>query len=283
MGAGTDGYRKGESYRFGLGREPIGHPGVVVRIIMLSNEPQRVGSIEGTDACQIEFVTSGQLRARKVVRRSNLRVTGKYPSLKEGRMVQWESTNERDCQKLLDACSGISGFREQPAIITYRDGSTLKRHYPDLFVCSITGKEFWEIKSDSEAEDPDISHRTALLSGRIPRLGYGYRIVLSCQIRRAPFLANANYLLRFGRRELSPLDREHIRRIFVQHGSLSWSQVHAGALGSSGRDHVCRLILEGELAFDMSQPISSDSVLRCIDHTHRVEPWVYQLFAANRS
>src|SRR5579859_7695488 len=36
----------------------------------------------------------GKIRARKVVSRSRARGTGKFPSWKMGRMIQWESTYE---------------------------------------------------------------------------------------------------------------------------------------------------------------------------------------------
>ncbi len=56
--------------------------------------------------CHIEWAEQGK-RDRKVVRRSNYRVTGKYPSWKMLRMMQWESTIERDAFYLFDGTPNI--------------------------------------------------------------------------------------------------------------------------------------------------------------------------------
>ena len=51
----------------------------------------------------IELPNEGNLRSRTVVSRSRARPTGKYPSWKMGRMIQWESCNELNACRLLDA------------------------------------------------------------------------------------------------------------------------------------------------------------------------------------
>jgi hypothetical protein len=53
---------------------------------------QKVG--RNTAIINIVRPKPGQLRARKVVSRARVRPTGKYPSWKIRRMVQWESENE---------------------------------------------------------------------------------------------------------------------------------------------------------------------------------------------
>lgn len=52
---------------------------------------------------EIAFPPEGTVRARRIVSRSRARPTGKYPSWKMGRMIQWESTNELNAYRLLDA------------------------------------------------------------------------------------------------------------------------------------------------------------------------------------
>jgi len=43
---------------------------------------------------EIKFPVDGKIRSRKVVSRSNARNSGKYPSWKMQRMMQWESPHE---------------------------------------------------------------------------------------------------------------------------------------------------------------------------------------------
>ena len=245
-------------------------------------EPAFLGSMDGPEGCQIEFVQPGELRARKVVRRSNLRVTYKYPSVKEARMMQCESSPELICHKLVDACAGILSFSEQPAIIGYIDAGQRRRHYPDLFVHASIGKEIWEVKDDLDADSSEIQHRTNLLVKRLPRLGYSYRLVRTSQLIARPYLENAEFLLRFGRKPVSEVDRERIRTLFMRVASISWDQVHAGILGKLGRRQICRLILDGFLKCEMSRPCTGHERIFINDLNNRSTPWVFQLFGENK-
>lgn len=245
-------------------------------------EPALLGSLLDPEGCQIEFVQPGVLRARKVVKRSNLRVTYKYPCLKEGRMTQCESSHELGCHKLLDACAGVS-FSEQPAIISYIDAGVKKRHFPDLFVQAPFGKELWEVKEDLEAESMEVRYRTDLLIRRLPRLGYRYRLVRASQLSVPPFPENADFLLRFGRKPVSEIDRERVRLTFLRLGSINWDQIQAGVLGSLGRRWVCRLIIDGVLVCDMSRPQRGQKRISFNDSYDRSEPWVFRLLDANKS
>ena len=75
-----------------------------------------------------------QMRARRVVSRSRSRPTGKYPSWKMGRMVEWESHNELNAFRLLDADPDASAFHEQPLSIRYTLCGEVRLHVPDVLV-----------------------------------------------------------------------------------------------------------------------------------------------------
>ena len=68
---------------------------------------------------QINFPKDGKIRSRKVVKRSNARNSGKYPSWKMQRMMQWESVHEGNAMRILDATPNITAFNEQPCEIIY--------------------------------------------------------------------------------------------------------------------------------------------------------------------
>ena len=61
---------------------------------------------------QIIFPKDGKIRSRKVVKRSNARNTGKYPSWKMKRMMQWESVHEGNAMRILDATPHVTSFTE---------------------------------------------------------------------------------------------------------------------------------------------------------------------------
>src|SRR5580692_8771394 len=116
----------------------------------------------------IVFPESGEARARKVVSRSNARATGKYPSWKMQRSMQWESVNELHAFRLLDCDPGVIRFKEQPCRIEYVGVDGLHRHFPDILVETRVCKELWEVKPLAQAMRPEVSLRTELLLRELP-------------------------------------------------------------------------------------------------------------------
>lgn len=82
----------------------------------------------------IEFAPEDSQRIRDVVLRSNARVTGKYPSLKNGRMMQWESQLEKDAFLMFEFDYTVESYCEQPAKISYTLNGKRHFHIPDIFI-----------------------------------------------------------------------------------------------------------------------------------------------------
>lgn len=219
----------------------------------------------------IEFPET--IRSRKVVTRSRARPTGKYPSWKMGRMLQWESIAELNAMRLLDADPSVPFFAEQPLVLRYRLGGESRLHYPDQLVKRDTGsKELWEIKSERDAAREDVAARTALLHAALPAYGYEYRLVYAEELRREPRLANVLEILKWGRGPITAVERERIRALLTRVPAVTWGAALSGAVGRFGRQVLCRLVLEGMLAFDLNQKLSFDtpftlSSVRCT-HEH---------------
>lgn len=57
---------------------------------------------------------------------------GKFPSLKLGRMVGYQSLIERDFIYLLDFDTAVTMYAEQPLSLHYKDGSKQRRYTPDF-------------------------------------------------------------------------------------------------------------------------------------------------------
>src|ERR1039458_2687908 len=156
-----------------------------------------------TAVSNIVFPESGQLRSRKVVSRSRAHPTGKYPSWKMGRMVQWESENELNAFRLFDCDPDVTSFHEQPCEVMYILDGQARSHYPDILVEKDGGTEVREVKPESEAEKPEVVTRTPLLIQGLPLWGYGYRVVLAKDLAMQPLEANDCFLLGFGRRAVT--------------------------------------------------------------------------------
>lgn len=204
---------------------------------------------------RIAFSPPEQVRSRRIVTRSRFRPTGKYPSWKMERMLQWESMNELHAFRLLDCDPRVTVFTEQPCEIVYFDGTETRRHYPDIYVEIDGNQELWEVKAECEALQREFSARTELLTSGLQRYGFTYRVVLDQELTKQPRLDNTKTLLRYGRRVASDNECEYVRLALKSKGHLRWSDVCTGFLGSRGREIVCRLVLEGVLSFDVDSPL----------------------------
>jgi hypothetical protein len=204
----------------------------------------------------ILFAEHGQMRARKVVSRSNSRSAGKYPSWKMGRMMHWESSNELNAFRLLDCDPNVASYSEQPCRIAYVMEGVERIHYPDILVTTTGGKQLWEVKPRSNALEPEVLARAVFLSHVLPVWGYEYRTVLAEDLASQPRLNNANLLLSLGKRAVSDCEREDVRRTMTEQGTLAWAEAYAGNYGARGRETLCSLVLRGVLTIDMNVPIS---------------------------
>jgi hypothetical protein len=171
-------------------------------------------------------------------------------------MLHWESIGELNAFRVLDCDPDVTHFSEQPCRIVYVMDGVVRIHYPDILVTAAGGKQLWEVKTRSNALEPEVLARAAFLSCVLPRWGYEYRTVLAEDLARQPRLGNANLLLSLGKRAVSDCEWEDVRRTVAEHESLLWSQACAGNYGMRGRETLCSLVLRGVLTIDMSLPIS---------------------------
>jgi hypothetical protein len=176
-------------------------------------------------------------------------------------MVQWESPHERNAFKLLDANPDVLIYGEQPLQINYVLNGENEKHRPDILVKTKAGLEIWEVKPSYYAFQKHIRERTALLTDLLPQYGYQYKLALAEEITDTVELDNAETLLKFGREDIPFQDREILRLLLAQVSVITWGTVLDGALGPSGRHYICRLILEGKLAFNKKEPLERTSLL----------------------
>jgi hypothetical protein len=206
----------------------------------------------------IRFCSPDQVRIRKIVMRSRARATGKFPSSKLLRMMQWESINELNAFRLAECLPTITNYSEQPCEISYfdRDGG-LARHYPDLIVTIDGARELWEVKARVDANSDEVSYRTEILTNALPPLGFQYRIKLAEDLARQPRLDNACRLLQFGRGPITQVERWQFGKLLEQQPILQWGDASAGVYGARGREVLCRLTLEGVLSFEMHERLTA--------------------------
>lgn len=221
----------------------------------------KLSPINKQNEIEIIFPNGTQIRSRKVVSRSRARATGKFPSIKMNRMLQWESINELNAFRLLEVNPAVIKFREQPCELRYMLHDEARVHYPDILVHLNEGKEFWEIKASEEAKQRKVVERTKFLSQALPNYGYGYRVVLGEDLGRRVRLENIKSILAYGRKEVPALVREKVRQIFCRYPEIQLGELIEVSKKTIGRDEIFRLIRDGDLSCDLELALTPHSIL----------------------
>lgn len=177
------------------------------------------------------------------------------------RMLQWESHNELNAMRLLDANPVVLEFSDQPCVIHYQLNGKEYRHYPDSLVKTAAAKSLWEIKSTADARRPEVVERTEFLTAHLPAQGYEYAIVLAEDLARQPRMRQVRMLLKNGRGPLTFEQKEHARRLFSTTDSLSWLRLLEGRYKPFTLQQACRLILEGALHLDVDEPFGANTLV----------------------
>ncbi|MDZ7660923.1 TnsA endonuclease N-terminal domain-containing protein [Thiohalophilus sp.] len=212
--------------------------------------------IEGV--VDIQWAPGGK-RIRRVVKRSNKRITGKLPSWKMGRMLHWESKLERDALYLHEADPAVTFIREQPVRLRFMMNGELRSHVPDFYVETNGKKIFREVKTTEDAALQEIRERTDVLKQLLPIHGFEYDVITDEEIKAEPRLENAKWITRLGKDTVSLVDEESIRRKIAEKGHVKWSEVKKDCFGDYSVPKACRLILEGNLRIDINKSITGDA------------------------
>lgn len=232
----------------------------------ISHTPHLSGNVpQTTQPIRLIFSSHGE-KVRKVVRRSNYRQTGKWPSPKNGKMVHWESQNELAGFQLLEACPTVKRYQEQPAEIHYQSHKFAQVHIPDVYVELINGRKcFLEFKSDNALEDAFLIQRSHFLASHLPLLGYAYLMVAKYQLGGIP-QANAIKLNRFISPKVSLSIKEEIRRALVQAPNISIQALLAKLPPPiKNRALIYSLMLSGDIAFDMFIPLCGETLVTWVE------------------
>lgn len=209
----------------------------------------------------IEFAEP-HLRMREVVRRSNYRATGKFPSRKNGRMMHWESPYELAAFLILEVSSHVRSYQEQPAEIRFLSDSGRQTHFPDILVGLISGNQvFVEVKPTSMANDYALSSRTQRLKSLLSPRGYRYVMVLPEQLESEAYLENAKHLLLHWKPFMSIAPWEKVRNVMHKKNQMPLAQLLQALAHADARTWVSQFLLNGTLLCDLSKPLRNESII----------------------
>ena len=240
------------------------HLNVLMELMSQFSEPKiNLDELSVIGSLNIKFAEAGK-RMRKIVRRSNSRMTGKFPSTKNGRLMHWESRYELETFQILEISPLVATYSEQPAKFKYVNFDGIPRiHFPDILVTLTCGVRFFiEVKPQSEVSNQLLAERTTLLARLIEPMGYGYILILPEQVSSLAYLENAKELLRFCKLPMPESVWETVRRLFVTESSIQLSILISLIGHTNAKSWIYRLLISGDLQSNLSVPITQKTLLR---------------------
>ena len=201
--------------------------------------------------------------ARKITNTGTRNLIGKFPSLKMGRVVWYESLLERDYMYLLEIDSDVISYREQPGRIYYTLGGKRHRYTPDLLVERRSEKQIIEVKLKKVAEKEEY-RRLFHIAGEICRReSYEFRVATEETIRLQPRLNGIKLLYKYARTVLLPQHQIGCHEFFTMKQEAPLGEVtRFFASKGVGQQVVYALIFHGVLSADLTRPLTQHSVVR---------------------
>lgn len=231
---------------------------------LYQNEPGTLEdvSLPTTHDINIHFAAEGE-RARKVVRRSNYRMTGKFPSFKNSRMMHWESHYEKMAFQLLEIAPFVVSYREQPATFKFSNSEGFTQtHFPDLLVELANGRKlFIEIKPDSAKEDSVLMARTSLLQDLIKQKGYRYLVIYPDQLESFYYLENAKEILWHAKLPVPFPVQQKVQHYLSSEVEVTFKSLFQMLADKEANAWIYQLIMVGLIVCDLSILLTEQSII----------------------
>lgn len=196
-------------------------------------------------------------RARRVITRGPTGNVGKFPSMKMGRSIHWESKLERDRFRQLEFERDVISYREQPFSVSFRLGGKRRTYTPDIEVTRVNGVFIEEVKPEEKLSCPELQARLAALTEVFESQGMQFRVVTERTIRRQPYLKNVTGLLRYSRLLATEKETNLVLRVTgagrgVPLGDLFQELERSGYR----REAVLAMLWQGQLKINMEEDIT---------------------------
>lgn len=203
------------------------------------------------------------MRVRNITNKGGNKLIGKFPSVKLGRIVWYESPLERDFLYLLEIDPDVISYQEQPGRIYYSLGGKKRRYTPDLLVRRSRKKQIIEVKIKKRAEQEQYARLFRIAQRACEKEGCEFKVVTEESIRLQPRLDNAKLLYKYAR---TPVRAQHqivCHEFFVGREEASLGEViQFFASRNTGQQVAYALIYRGILSVDLMQPFTRSCVVR---------------------
>jgi hypothetical protein len=204
--------------------------------------------------------------ARNMVRRitnGGRKNIGKFPSLKNGRAVWYESLLERDFMHLLEADPDVISYKEQPFKIRYALNGKIHLYTPDLLVARRLKRQIAEVKPEVEAVTEEFQQLIRCVAPICGKDGYEYLVMTEKQIRMQPRLKNIKLLQKYSRARVNYKAQLDAYAFFAKRKEAALNEVFDYfAYTGAAKNIVYALIYWGVLSIDLNRAISPNSIVR---------------------
>ena len=137
-------------------------------------------------------------------------IIGHFPSLKLGRMVEFESLIERDFVFLLDFEPDVAFFVEQPLTIEYEQDGRRRHYTPDFHVVWKRQNILVECKPEQLIHLPLNQAKSEVAREWCTARGWRFQLVTDNQLRSGYRLENVKFLTQFARYQIEPALKRRI-------------------------------------------------------------------------
>jgi len=153
---------------------------------------------------------------RKVSNRGG-NIIGRFPSLKMGRMIAFESLLERDFIYLLDYVTAVTWFEEQPLVIAYQHEGRSRHYTPDFLLLENGRHVLVECKPECFMGTEQNQRQFAAAREWCRAQPWEFRLVTECTLRAGFLLENVKRLTRYARQTVAPGLRSRIQAVLHAH------------------------------------------------------------------
>ncbi|NOT65666.1 MAG: transposase [Methylotenera sp.] len=213
-------------------------------------------------------------RAREVVRPTGTIMRGKFPSRKNGRMVDHEGLLERDAIILFEASHLVKRYREQPTSICYPDGGGLRRYTPDFELVLGTGEVvIIEVKHTGSLAHENVRHKLNSIEKHYQELGANFLVMTEKVIRQEPRLSNLRQICA-GAGRIWPTSAAIQNALSIYHQHFPTTLYHANHMLQQYDLNVYCLFVSGALSIDLTRPITSETTVDIIKENDHAYFWL---------
>jgi hypothetical protein len=199
-------------------------------------------------------------RARRLTNATPNKVIGRFPSVKMGRAIWWESQIERDYIYLLEIDPDVVAYKEQPFRIKLEMFGSKRSYVPDFLVVRRSGKQIVEVKPVEKVTTEENSLLFPVMREMAAEQRYEYVVVTDGMIRVQPRLNNIKLLFRYARTEIRPQHQLAIIKFVQDHPAACIAEAREFLKGEGISPRVLYSLLYWNVVkIDLDQRIDATS------------------------